>query len=380
MSRAIGAFVCALSWSVGCASPCSDGAVTPGAVCFGTFTRIAEDVSFPHGVAVIDVDEDGRIDVLIPSPNGVRVLLNEGDETFNELGLDAPDAYDVAGADFDRDERVDLVVAGDEYVQVLLGASDGTFTPGWRADVPSYRMAVGDFDGDNGPDLITYNFFAFDDITTPRNVELRLNDGTGELLSPRPIYANAHGLSAIDAVDIEGDGDLDLYLSFGPTDTILIKDGTGRFAASGVAPDRFWAEGKPKFADLDGDGDIDVIRGVVNNSLVAYINRDGGFAPQIIAHDIEIARPVVGVGDFDGDGDSDVMVTVRTGLLPDDDVFGIDIVSNLGDGTFYFAQRFVSTAEHYMDHMVAADLNGDHIDDPIAVTNDGEVHALFSTP
>src|SRR5690349_23113667 len=70
---------------------------------------------YSKGVAVGDVDNDGRPDVLLTQYGGVKLFLNRGGGQFEdataEAGLDDPLwAMSAAFVDYDRDGRLDLVV------------------------------------------------------------------------------------------------------------------------------------------------------------------------------------------------------------------------------------------------------------------------------
>ena len=86
----------------------------------GTFQNVSEgsglDFSgYCMGVAVGDVNNDGRPDVLVTEDGGVRLFLNQGDGKFidvtKEAGLDNPAwATSAAFVDYNRDGWLDLVV------------------------------------------------------------------------------------------------------------------------------------------------------------------------------------------------------------------------------------------------------------------------------
>jgi hypothetical protein len=128
----------------------------------------------PWGVALADINHDGRADLLVNNDDDVSdqgiapgvdfaasvVSLGTGNATFSqvaeydfgELGNGA-----LAVADFNRDGNPDFAVVLNSGFDVLLGNGDGTFqTPvvvpysHWSGDA---REAVGDFNGDRRPDV-----------------------------------------------------------------------------------------------------------------------------------------------------------------------------------------------------------------------------------
>jgi hypothetical protein len=131
----------------------------------GTFTSAADVTpgSSPFWVAVGDLNGDGRLDLAVANmgPNTVSIRLGVGDGTFTSaadvaVGLDP---ISVAVGDFDGNGKADLVTADQDSnrVSVRLGVGDGTFTSAANVAVGSLPsgVAVGDFNGDDHPDLAT---------------------------------------------------------------------------------------------------------------------------------------------------------------------------------------------------------------------------------
>lgn len=112
-----------------------------------------------------DLDADGDLDLFLPSTGADRLWLNDGqgffvDETPFRLGEDSRAARDAAVVDLDLDGRLDLVVAeADGPVRLLHQDSSGRFFdwsgtfPGAAADARATGLAVTDLEGDGDPDL-----------------------------------------------------------------------------------------------------------------------------------------------------------------------------------------------------------------------------------
>ena len=87
----------------------------------------------PLGIAVGDLNRDGRLDLVVANGLGdnVSVLLGDGACTFRKAGDFKTGAGPVAvvAADFNGDGRVDIAVAhqASNNVVVLLGKGDGSF-------------------------------------------------------------------------------------------------------------------------------------------------------------------------------------------------------------------------------------------------------------
>jgi FG-GAP-like repeat/RTX calcium-binding nonapeptide repeat (4 copies) len=187
----------------------------------------------------------------------------------------------------------------------------------------------------------------------------------------RTDYAANDAPSGVEAVDIDGDGDLDLVVAnpgadpsaltpdSGNTISILRNNGDGSFAApvsvtTGVGP-------RVATGDFDADGDFDLMTANSTDNTVSILRNDGtgNFAAPVTfaAGDDSF---ISDVADLDGDGDSDLVLTNTVELnLNTAITLGntISVLRNNGDGTFASPEDW--TVGNGVLDVTSADLDGD---------------------
>src|SRR5208282_3578238 len=148
----------------------------------------------PTGVAVADLNGDGKQDLAVPNGySKVSVLLGNGDGTFQapvSYGTGGNGPYAVAIGDVNGDGNPDLAVATscggacDGTVAVLLGNGDGTFQPAVLYDTGVYlapaAVAIADVNGDGIPDLVAADFYG----VPTGNISVLQGNGDGTFQSP----------------------------------------------------------------------------------------------------------------------------------------------------------------------------------------------------
>ena len=288
------------------------------------------------GVAVIDYDNDGNMDLFFT--NGAKLpelrktgqeyfnalLRNRGDGTFEEVtakaglaGASLGYSFGAAVGDYDNDGHEDIFIANAGRNALYHNNGDGTFTDVTVGsgldqkpkDVLSVGAAWFDFDNDGLLDLIVSNYTTWTPETDKRC-------GMGDESAP--------GREGIQGVHAESYCSPKVYRSVSPR---LYKNlGHGRFAdvtdSSGLGK----ALGKGMgiaVADFNGDGwmDIFIANDTEPNSL--FINQgDGTFKEEGLLYGAAYGQdgaPVSSMGadakDFDNDGWVDIVYNDLSGQL-----------------------------------------------------------------
>jgi thioredoxin-like negative regulator of GroEL len=262
------------------------------------------------GVAVLDYDADGWLDVYCTqgsplrdtSVGGDRLYRNRGDGTFEDAtetaGLGGRRGFGngVAVGDFDNDGHPDLFVTRLRSYGLYRNRGDGTFEDltetaglGGERDWPT-SAAFADIDGDGDLDLYVCHYAAWD-VERPK--PCRHADGS-------PAYCPPHMLK--------------------PAQDRLFRNDGGRFvditAEAGISGESGRGLGVLA-ADLDGDGRVDFF--VANDGTANALYRNvGGGRFEDIALGAGVAANAgggfqagmgVARGDLDGDGLLDLLVT-----------------------------------------------------------------------
>jgi len=264
-------------------------------------------------VVVGDTDDDGDGDLFVANDSTANFFLrNEGDGRFTDLS-----------------RRSALDVNGDGRTEACMGTD------------------LGDLDGDRDLDLYVVNF-------EQETNTLYRNDGNGfftDVSNHSGVGSPSRPMLGFGTVflDIENDGDLDIYVANGHIDSnigeisssatyaqvdqLSLNDGRGRFtvapAETGISLSLPRVGRALARADLDGDGDSDLVvtnsndrpwvlrneLGTGHRVVLRLLGPDGradaeGARVELTLPTVTLLREVVGGGSYEGHSDTTLVIGV----------------------------------------------------------------------
>jgi len=320
-----------------------------------------------------DLDGDGDIDLAcIASATGVVVtLLGDGAGHFpqHQSYVAGSTLHEPRLADLDGDGTLDVAVIDRPHRDLLLlrGQGDGglEMLGALHENISPNHLIAQDTDDDGLVDLAFGGCSS--NCTIGLTWSLRRGAGGGAFLDPQPLPTEPNLLS-IAFGDVDQDGHIDLVAGAGGPAAMLYPGlGAGNYSAPLVVGTPDPAQGKRavELIDLDGDGWLDL---VLENSLVTAHNEAGHFAPPM-------EWPVTGwplsyllnleLADIDADGLVDALQLFD---------YQDQLVLNRGlpGAAFEMPEWVVFPPVGRLGAMDAGDLDGDGRVDAVAVDVEGD--------
>jgi hypothetical protein len=271
-----------------------------------------------HSVYATDIDGDQDNDIVGAAYSGeIAWWRNNGGDpiawTKQVITVGFDEAHEVFAEDVDGDGHIDVLGAASASNVFAWWRNDGSDPINWTQHViddnsnTPKSVCAADLDGDQDIDVAGASILD-DKVTWWRN------DG-GDPITWTEFVVNDrfYGAHRVQAVDIDGDGDIDLL------GAAYFENEIAWWRNDGGDPINWWEQqigaGMTRaciaFAtDLDGDSDMDVLGTAQNRNQLAWWRNDGGdpiiWTKYVIDNDFYRVWPLYAC-DLDGDQKPDVM-------------------------------------------------------------------------
>ena len=362
-----------------------------------------------------DLNGDGKLDVVLVSqcaPNNcsngvVTVLLGNGDGTYQAPVTYAAgsDPQGVALSDVNGDGKLDILATNycnsdcsSGVVNVLLGNGDGTFQTALTYNTgAAYSMGVvaGDVNGDGKPDLLVVDSCTSNNTCTTGALSVLLGNGDGTFQTAVTYSSGAQSPQALAIGDVNADGKLDVAIAnqcasnsdctSGGFVSVLLGNGDGTFQSAVASGSGGAYADSLAIGDVNGDGHADLM--VANrcnsssnctNGAVGVLlgNGDGTFQSALQYPSGGLFAQSVALVDLNADGKPDVVVSNECQSNSNcQDGASTGVLLGNGDGTFQLSASYATGSSDFEDfegpsitEVLVADVNGDGSPD-VLVTN-----------
>ena len=227
-----------------------------------------------------------------------------------------------------------------------------------------YSLAAIDLEGDGDLDLVTGN-------RGNNTISFLVNDGMGNFVLSGQQLSVGNLPEFIVAGDWDHDGDADLAtVNAGDENVSLLRNnGSGIFSPNGTVSVGLNPH-TLNTGDLDGDGDLELIASNFNgNSLSVLVNDGSGNFTSGATPPVGMGPEQPQIGDWDGDGDRDMAVSHFSGG-------SVSVLENKGTGWGSFGTINTGNLTHLPG---SGDLNGDGAIDLLApASGSNQVYLLYN--
>ena len=310
-----------------------------------------------------------------PTYSPHKSAITIGDYAQTKKIQDWHNPQKILSADIDCDGKSDLIIAKKESssygetISVLrntstngnIGFENNRITEAYFSNTD---MAIGDLDGDGKLDIATI------DIEDSILHIYRNRSSIGNIIfeyQKIDVAAFSKGLSQIKIGDIDGDGKLDIVVSFYNTCISIFRNTSLNDSISFANSEDWFVLTYSKdfeIGDINGDNKKDIIVGnheanaisiFLNNSTIGYLN----FQPR---YDVIVSKGTgitsIAIGDLNEDGKQDI--SFEGSEMYSAQIFVLENIGNVDSPQFASPQYISPKLPGYRpDHIRVYDINGD---------------------
>jgi VCBS repeat protein len=235
-----------------------------------------------RGVQLIDVNRDGRLDIIVFNglENTFGILFGDGRGQFSKGPVikresSQPRRATFAFGDLDGNGYIDVVIATRDatarergQIAILWGDDSGAFrerTPALSVPPSPHFVTLADVNGDRRLDMV---------ISHGGSAQLTLlvNDGGTFVPAPASPLDVGREAYAVLVQDANADSRPDLLVATADSATVLINDGKNRFLPAPGSPfEATLGAYRIAAADIDGNGKLDIATSSFETNRIAIL-------------------------------------------------------------------------------------------------------------
>lgn len=220
---------------------------------------------------IVDLDNNGYLDILLPVADSVYVLSNNG-VSFSKVSLGFLNSViDLDTANLNNDNLVDFIAVGynttlaNEPTIISYVNNGGLNFTKTIIDTIRYitELELGDIDNDNDNDILLAKYLNGEVVAL-------INDGS--LNFTRATIGNVMNIVELQIFDVDQDGDLDFLTGDELGSNLLLHKNNGGllFVSDTIA--KLISCYDIELYDDDQDGDIDILTGDPSKRSILYVN------------------------------------------------------------------------------------------------------------
>ncbi|MGV1012758.1 MAG: LamG-like jellyroll fold domain-containing protein [Flavobacterium sp.] len=317
------------------------------------------------GIVVADIDGDGDNDVLVPSSasSAVKIFINNGTSNIANYTTTtlttSGTPLDIETNDIDNDGDIDLIISNTSKKVDVYTNSGGSYTLTTTLTATTtnsnIRVKAADTDVDGNADIIV-----FADGGT-NGIQIFKNNGGLTFLSPTTVYTTSLSSNTrVGVADINSDKYPEIFFNSDSSGQIsMLQNNSGVINSTPVNLGTVSSGvqyGAIEFIDYENDGDIDVTASW-QGTKVFLNNGSGSFSTNFDAPN----RSHSFFFDIDADGLND--------FIQKDLYYDISGRKAVSSSTFSGVTTFFDVADGTTSYMRIADFNGDNYPDLVYYTN-----------
>lgn len=331
--------------------------------------------SYDSAIATGDLNSDGLEDVAIGSGTrfgflGMSVFMNMGSNKFAQpiqYGSVGHNYYGVAIKDVNNDGKLDLVGSSDYNTMVLLGNGDGTLKSEMLSPYSGRSAFVlEDVNNDDKLDIVSSDIYGTYSALQQISVLLGYGNGTFQT----PITFKTGHFNKLALGDINKDGKLDIIAGDSgggaAAFSLFAGNGNGTFQAAIASPLDIIPYGVA-IADINRDSNLDAIFTSSSNSnskvkcaiSVSLGNGNGTFQSPIVYGDYVGGAGDIVLNDINGD---DYLDAITVGYNQ-----RVNVLFGTKVGNFMNQAKYGDNGIGGINSIVSTDVNGDNKSDIVTI-------------